>query len=141
MGEEHEDEQELHDVLPISGMYENWFLDYASYVILERAVPAINDGLKPVQRRILHAMKEMDGLKLKIMGEGPLTEEIQKFVTKHGLQHIELLGYINGERKWAILRRAMASVAKAVQLSDFRERAISRRWLAYDEALEPAIKT
>ena len=41
-------------------MYENWFLDYASYVILERAVPAINDGLKPVQRRILHAMNEMD---------------------------------------------------------------------------------
>lgn len=41
-------------------MYENWFLDYASYVILERAVPAVNDGLKPVQRRIMHAMKEMD---------------------------------------------------------------------------------
>uniref|UniRef100_UPI0037438EE0 DNA gyrase/topoisomerase IV subunit A n=1 Tax=Hymenobacter rubidus TaxID=1441626 RepID=UPI0037438EE0 len=41
-------------------MYQNWFLDYASYVILERAVPAIEDGLKPVQRRILHAMKEMD---------------------------------------------------------------------------------
>ncbi len=60
MGEEHEKEEELHDVIPISGMYENWFLDYASYVILERAVPAINDGLKPVQRRILHAMKEMD---------------------------------------------------------------------------------
>lgn len=60
MGEEHEKEEELHDVTPISGMYENWFLDYASYVILERAVPAINDGLKPVQRRILHAMKEMD---------------------------------------------------------------------------------
>lgn len=60
MGEEHENEQELHGVIPISGMYENWFLDYASYVILERAVPAINDGLKPVQRRILHAMKEMD---------------------------------------------------------------------------------
>ena len=60
MGEEHENEQELQDVIPISGMYENWFLDYASYVILERAVPAINDGLKPVQRRILHAMKEMD---------------------------------------------------------------------------------
>ncbi|UXX78587.1 DNA gyrase/topoisomerase IV subunit A [Reichenbachiella carrageenanivorans] len=50
----------LHDIIPVSGMYENWFLDYASYVILERAVPAINDGLKPVQRRILHAMKEMD---------------------------------------------------------------------------------
>ncbi len=50
----------LHEILHISGMYENWFLDYASYVILERAVPAIQDGLKPVQRRILHAMKEMD---------------------------------------------------------------------------------
>ncbi|MEM9339744.1 MAG: DNA gyrase/topoisomerase IV subunit A [Bacteroidota bacterium] len=60
MGEEHNTEEELHDVIPISGMYENWFLDYASYVILERAVPAVNDGLKPVQRRILHAMKEMD---------------------------------------------------------------------------------
>lgn len=44
----------------ISEMYQNWFLDYASYVILERAVPAIEDGLKPVQRRILHALKEMD---------------------------------------------------------------------------------
>ncbi|MBA2746877.1 MAG: DNA gyrase/topoisomerase IV subunit A, partial [Flavisolibacter sp.] len=44
----------------INGQYKNWFLDYASYVILERAVPAIEDGLKPVQRRILHAMKEMD---------------------------------------------------------------------------------
>ena len=52
--------EEIHDVLPVSGMYQNWFLDYASYVILERAVPAIEDGLKPVQRRILHAMKEMD---------------------------------------------------------------------------------
>ena len=41
-------------------MYENWFLDYASYVILERAVPAVQDGLKPVQRRILHALREMD---------------------------------------------------------------------------------
>ena len=44
----------------LSGMYENWFLDYASYVILERAVPHISDGLKPVQRRILHSMKRMD---------------------------------------------------------------------------------
>lgn len=50
----------LHDKLPISGLYENWFLDYASYVILERAVPAIEDGLKPVQRRIMHALNEMD---------------------------------------------------------------------------------
>lgn len=46
--------------IPVSGMYENYFLDYASYVILERAVPLLLDGLKPVQRRILHAMREMD---------------------------------------------------------------------------------
>ena len=44
----------------LHGLYKTWFLEYASYVILERAVPAVNDGLKPVQRRILHAMKEMD---------------------------------------------------------------------------------
>ena len=47
-------------VTRVSGMYEDYFLDYASYVILERAVPALDDGLKPVQRRILHAMREMD---------------------------------------------------------------------------------
>ncbi|MEX2589797.1 MAG: DNA gyrase/topoisomerase IV subunit A [Chitinophagales bacterium] len=45
---------------PVSGMYQDWFIDYASYVILERAVPKYEDGLKPVQRRIMHAMKEMD---------------------------------------------------------------------------------
>src|SRR5688500_151222 len=50
----------IHEVRAVSGMYENWFLEYASYVILERAVPAIEDGLKPVQRRILHAMREID---------------------------------------------------------------------------------
>ena len=44
----------------LPGMYQSWFLDYASYVILERAVPHINDGLKPVQRRILHAMRRID---------------------------------------------------------------------------------
>lgn len=48
------------NVTPLTGMYKSWFLDYASYVILERAVPHINDGLKPVQRRILHAMKRLD---------------------------------------------------------------------------------
>lgn len=53
-------EEGLHESIPVTGMYKDWFLDYASYVILERAVPAIEDGLKPVQRRILHAMKEMD---------------------------------------------------------------------------------
>ncbi len=47
-------------ITALDGMYENWFLDYASYVILERAVPDVTDGLKPVQRRILHAMYEMD---------------------------------------------------------------------------------
>ena len=52
-------EDEYH-VIPLKGMFENWFLDYASYVILERAVPAIEDGLKPVQRRILHSMDELD---------------------------------------------------------------------------------
>jgi topoisomerase-4 subunit A len=50
----------LQDQIAVAGMYENWFLEYASYVILERAVPAVEDGLKPVQRRILHALKEMD---------------------------------------------------------------------------------
>lgn len=50
----------LHEQVSVAGLYENWFLEYASYVILERAVPAVEDGLKPVQRRILHALKEMD---------------------------------------------------------------------------------
>ncbi len=50
----------LHHVKPLPGLYEDWFLDYASYVILERAVPHVMDGLKPVQRRILHAMKRLD---------------------------------------------------------------------------------
>ena len=44
----------------VSGMYKDWFLDYASYVILERAVPSLEDGFKPVQRRILHSMKDLD---------------------------------------------------------------------------------
>lgn len=62
-----ENQEHEHDNLPkddgittLSGLYKEWFLDYASYVILERAVPAIEDGLKPVQRRILHSMKELD---------------------------------------------------------------------------------
>ncbi|WPQ60190.1 DNA gyrase/topoisomerase IV subunit A [Chitinophaga sancti] len=53
-------DESLHNITHIGGMYESWFLDYASYVILERAVPSVEDGLKPVQRRILHAMKELD---------------------------------------------------------------------------------
>ena len=47
-------------LIRVSGMYKDWFLDYASYVILERAVPSIEDGFKPVQRRILHSMKDLD---------------------------------------------------------------------------------
>ena len=54
------DPDDLHTVVHLSGMYQEWFLDYASYVILERAVPHLNDGLKPVQRRILHSMKRLD---------------------------------------------------------------------------------
>lgn len=52
--------EQLENVIQVSGMYKEWFLDYASYVILERAVPHLNDGLKPVHRRILHSMKELD---------------------------------------------------------------------------------
>ena len=51
---------ELKEIVHVAGMYEDWFLDYASYVILERAVPHIFDGFKPVQRRILHSLKELD---------------------------------------------------------------------------------
>jgi len=58
--EKYSEEDQIHDVIPVSGMYQDWFLDYASYVILERAVPAVEDGFKPVQRRIMHALKEMD---------------------------------------------------------------------------------
>jgi topoisomerase-4 subunit A len=58
--EEPQDDGIKEEITYLSGMYRNWFLDYASYVILERAVPYINDGLKPVQRRIMHAMREMD---------------------------------------------------------------------------------
>ena len=64
---ENEDQQNSQDIqnngetiTKITGMYEDWFLDYASYVILERAVPGINDGLKPVQRRIMQSMKDLD---------------------------------------------------------------------------------
>lgn len=61
LSDDQQDEDLSHNQsTPLSGLYENWFLDYASYVILDRAVPHINDGLKPVQRRILHSLKEMD---------------------------------------------------------------------------------
>tara|TARA_B100000902_G_scaffold65478_1_gene72012 strand:- start:5586 stop:8156 length:2571 start_codon:yes stop_codon:yes gene_type:complete len=56
----HTNRDDLQDVIHVSGMYKDWFLDYASYVILERSVPYIYDGLKPVQRRILHSLKELD---------------------------------------------------------------------------------
>jgi topoisomerase-4 subunit A len=60
MAKEKQDNRVFENETGVQGQYKTWFLDYASYVILERAVPAIEDGLKPVQRRILHAMKEMD---------------------------------------------------------------------------------
>jgi len=58
--EEVEDKGKIRSIKNLSGLFERWFVDYASYVILERAVPYIEDGLKPVQRRILHSMKELD---------------------------------------------------------------------------------
>lgn len=58
--EESTGDDNLGRVIPVSGMYKDWFLDYASYVILERAVPAGIDGLKPVQRRLLHSLKDLD---------------------------------------------------------------------------------
>ncbi|WP_439505670.1 DNA gyrase/topoisomerase IV subunit A [Sediminibacterium sp.] len=60
MAKENIDRRVFENETGVQGQYKNWFLEYASYVILERAVPALEDGLKPVQRRILHSMKEMD---------------------------------------------------------------------------------
>ena len=65
MSEEHEEldntgSESQETITKVTGMYKDWFLDYASYVILERAVPAIEDGFKPVQRRIMHSMKDLD---------------------------------------------------------------------------------
>ncbi|MCA0132672.1 DNA gyrase/topoisomerase IV subunit A [Winogradskyella alexanderae] len=69
MSEENEEQENINSqqnqepqetITKVTGMYKDWFLDYASYVILERAVPAIEDGFKPVQRRIMHAMKDLD---------------------------------------------------------------------------------
>lgn len=60
LDEQSSEEKLSNNIVPISGLYEQWFLDYASYVILDRAVPYVNDGFKPVQRRILHSLKEMD---------------------------------------------------------------------------------
>ena len=57
---EHDETSPDDTITKVTGMYKDWFLDYASYVILERAVPAIEDGFKPVQRRIMHALKELD---------------------------------------------------------------------------------
>jgi topoisomerase IV subunit A len=58
--DDNREESKLENVIQVSGMYNEWFLDYASYVILERAVPHVYDGFKPVQRRILHSLKELD---------------------------------------------------------------------------------
>ena len=61
LNNEEQHQLDSHDTITkVTGMYKDWFLDYASYVILERAVPAIEDGFKPVQRRIMHSLKELD---------------------------------------------------------------------------------
>lgn len=60
MSEDLTPQENINEIIPVSGLFENYFLDYASYVILERAIPALEDGLKPVQRRILHSMFEME---------------------------------------------------------------------------------
>jgi len=60
MALETEETSDLHKVIFVQSMFENYFLDYASYVILDRAVPDLYDGLKPVQRRILHSMNELE---------------------------------------------------------------------------------
>ena len=52
--------EESASITRVTGMYKDWFLDYASYVILERAVPSVEDGFKPVQRRIMQSMKDLD---------------------------------------------------------------------------------
>ncbi|WP_298247214.1 DNA gyrase/topoisomerase IV subunit A [uncultured Christiangramia sp.] len=59
-GAQEEQFENKEELIKVTGMYKDWFLDYASYVILERAVPAIEDGFKPVQRRIMHSMKDLD---------------------------------------------------------------------------------
>ncbi|PCE63978.1 DNA gyrase/topoisomerase IV subunit A [Sediminicola luteus] len=58
--QQHPEEQPQDSLVKVTGMYKDWFLDYASYVILERAVPSVEDGFKPVQRRIMHSLKELD---------------------------------------------------------------------------------
>ena len=62
---QNEQTDSVETITKVTGMYKEWFLDYASYVILERAVPSLEDGLKPVQRRIMHSMKDLDDLILK----------------------------------------------------------------------------
>jgi topoisomerase-4 subunit A len=57
---EEKDKKNIVNIPHVDTLYKKWFLEYASYVVLERAIPALYDGLKPVQRRILHAMKEQD---------------------------------------------------------------------------------
>ncbi len=59
-GDQEQQEEKQEVITRVTGMYKDWFLDYASYVILERAVPALEDGFKPVQRRIMHSMKDLD---------------------------------------------------------------------------------
>ena len=77
---------DLTNISSVTGMYQNWFLDYASYVILDRAVPHIDDGLKPVQRRVLHAMKRIDDGRYNKVAQ-QLFEELSKCL--HTTKYLE----------------------------------------------------
>ena len=63
---EEKEDGAVENAIAVSGMYQDWFLDYASYVILERAVPTIEDGLKPVQTRIMHSMFELEDVQARV---------------------------------------------------------------------------
>ena len=85
-------------ITKVTGMYKDWFLDYASYVILERAVPAIEDGFKPVQRRIMQSLKDLDDAKSKMLDgitlwmapEGTRSKDGKLAKFKRGAFHIAI---------------------------------------------------
>ena len=86
-------------VRKLTGMYRNWFLDYASYVILERAVPHVQDGLKPVQRRILHAMKAVD--------DGRYNKVMQHLLESEGFTRCGIIHMEDGTPRIAYQRMSL----------------------------------
>ena len=94
--------------LQLTGMYQNWFLDYASYVILERAVPHLDDGLKPVQRRILHTMKLLDdGRYNKVANVVGQTMQFHP----HGDASIGMLWYSWDKRTCLLIRKETGEIS------------------------------